>query len=336
MCTKIKLLILAMGFLLIACKSDNGDIQEAIKVYPAQEIVMLSDSTFFGDIADMIHTDNSIYIVDNTPRIFQLDSDFKIKHRLSDTGKGPGEFTGIWKMETANDSIYAYNKSLGKIIVYDSLNNFQREVKVPNTLSFVVDSSSNIYFSTPAQNKLITVINANSNIINAFEDPTVDKESFNIHRNRRFLVILQDKLISIPEAEKVIKVFNLSGELLSETPVAHPLIEKYVDRVSDDFTIQYPEDFKPSLWYDAAGYKDKIYLLANMKRDENREPKYSLSFSYKLDSKGKLTFDHVFKLFPEDEESRLTGFRILPFGDSKLMVYDLHNKSLLVYEDERI
>ena len=123
--------------------------------------------------------------------------------RINKFGKGPGEFTVVRDMSIVNDSLYLYDDSQAKILVYDHNNNFVREVSVPEASGFdmVVNNRSHIFLSTPNRKSPITKFSTVGQKITAFGRNTVSKDSRRYLRNSRFLFIHNDKMIAVGRSE---------------------------------------------------------------------------------------------------------------------------------------
>lgn len=329
-----QILLVIFCFTLASCKKKYPD---AIALEPIQKISVLSDSTFFGDIADMEFSDGYMYLVDNSPQIFQLSKGLELTGRIDQAGKGPGEFTGISKISLIEDSLFVYDRTQTKILVFDSANNFVREF-TPNftTPTIAVNNRSQIYLSTPSKSKIITVLNKRGEEINAFGEQTVGKQDVNVRRNERLLFINDNKLVAVPKSDPFVKVYNLKGDLLSKKKIDHPLLQKRVSNIEDSYKDINNAGWLTILFKDANVHNNKLYLLIHTHVRPDPEPKYAFVLAYNIGEDGDLTLANAFKLFRTNRENRLYGFRLAALSDHRLMVYDLRGKSLLIFEDERI
>lgn len=329
-------IIATFSIFLFACENNlRNNKNDAISLSPIKEISMLADSSFFGVIADMQFSNKTLTLADNTPQIFRVGQNFNLKGRIDKTGKGPGEFTSINKISIANDSLYAFNRTQAKMLVFDGLDNFMREMSIDEFVSdFNVTKNVSFFLSTPYREKLITVLNAEGKEINTFGDQIVERSSVNIARNRRVLLIHEDKLIAIPQTDSWVKVYNLDGKLLNKKIINHPLLENRIEYNKNRYDS--PKDRAGVLFWDGTVFKNKIYLLAVTGLKEEPKPKYTFVLSYTLGRNGELDFNNAFKLFRTNQANRIHGIRLGTIGDHSLVVYDLTGRLLAVYKDERI
>lgn len=328
---KKNLLLTILAGILISCSTNK---KEFIVLKPTTQLTMLSDSSFFGDIWAMGASKEYIYATDNSPQILQLDYDLTLSGRIDDVGKGPGEFTSVASLCIVDDSLFVYNRSEAKILVYDSNNNFIREIGLnnPYSMDFAVDKKSRIYLSTPYRDNPITVLNATGQKINTFGNNSANKKSVNARRNERYLFIRDNKLIAVSRSDPFIKVFSLAGGLLSQTEIDHPLLQNRIDYIKETYETNQYSGSLSILFYDATALQNSIYFLAHTHVRGNPEPNYTFVIAYTLQKNGKLTYENAYKLFRPNPKNRLYGFRLTAFGKRKLMIYDLKGKSLLTYE----
>jgi len=310
-----------------------------IGLQPVKSVSELNDSTFFGDVWAMKFANNRLYLADNSPQVLQLGPDLGLLGRINKTGKGPGEFTSVLDMSIINDSLYLYDRSQAKILVYDLNNNFIREIGLPETSGFnmVVNNRHQIFLSTPNRKDLITKLSPDGQEIMAFGNKTVSKDSRHFRRNSRFLFIHNDQLIAIAKSEPVLETYSLEGQFIRKTKINPPEIEDLIARVKK-------ENEGSSLglshiFFAATIYKDSIYLMEAKRTKENAstyDTKFTYLFKYKLQPDGNVIRDRTFKLFRSDLDQLLYGLQLAVVEDHTLVVYDLMGKNLLVYKDKRL
>lgn len=335
---KIAALILIGIFFLLACKEEPIK-RNTIVLEADQQVSMLGGSTFFDGLTEIVYRNGIIYMADNSPRIFRLDSGLKIVKQIYSIGKGPGEFTSISDIDYDKDSLYVFTRSQGKIIVYDSTSTFIRELSVKDIAGRDMTIKNNkIYLSTPFARRPITIFDIMGNKIKTFGQQTANQESYNVYRNERMLLINHDKLIAVSPSEPVIWIYDLDGKLISKKRIEHPLLKDRIDHIEEFHS-------KPSsngglalafLFEDAVIFEDKLYLLALTTVEEETEHKFAFVLSFDIEENGKLTYLKEYKLFRPNRNNRLFGIDLGFIDKNNLIIYDLRSKNIYSFEDERI
>lgn len=337
-------LFLLFLMLLDAACSNKKQVPTPISLEPVKSLSEPNDSTLIADVWAMEFANNRLYFADNLDQILQFRPDLQLFGRIKKSGKGPGEFTGVLDMSFVNDSLYLYDDSQAKVLIYDHKNNFIREIGLPEASGsdMVVDNHSHVFLSTPNRKYPITKFNADGHKVMAFGRNAVSKDSKYFLRNSRFLFIHNDKLIAISRSEPLLELYSLEGKFIRKVKIAPPEAHDLIARVKkeNEGPGEHPNITSLSnLFVDAAIYKNSIYLMEAKRTNEGTntyDTKFTYLFKYKLESDGDVIFERTFKLFRSDRDKLMYGFRLAAIGDHKLVVYDLMGKNLLVFEDKRL
>jgi hypothetical protein len=340
--SNIFLFLWVLILLSVAC-SDQNPAHEPISLEPVKSVSELNDSTFFGSVGGMKYVNDRFYVADNSPQILQLGSDLNLLGLINKTGQGPGEFTGVMDMSIVNDSLYLYDRSQAKIVVYDKYNHFIREVSLSEALGFnmAVDQHNRIFLSTPNSQNPITMLDANGSKIMSFGYNTVSNESGQYRRNNRFLFLNNNKLIAIAMSEPVLEVYSLDGELINKAELVPIEISEQIARAKRENEAHGEQDvnFFSLIFYDVSLYEDSIYLIEAKRPNEHTntyDTNFTYLFKYKFGPNGDVSHEQTFKLYHSNRDELLYGFRLAAVDDHKIVVYDLMGRSLLVFQNEHL
>lgn len=140
-----------MGLLVLGCASNDKKHSEKIYIETQSSktvnvsdlfdiknktVLKLPDSILVGVINEMIINNKRIYLLDKyqSKSIVCFDFMGNFLFQLKSTGKGPGEFAEIelMQVDSINNSLIVYDRSLGKIITYD-LDELKVEQEITHT-----------------------------------------------------------------------------------------------------------------------------------------------------------------------------------------------------------
>jgi hypothetical protein len=328
-----------LALLVVACHNNQRE-PNPISLQPVKNLSQFNDTTFFTGTSAMLFAGNHVYIADDINKIYQLGLQLNLTGSMGKSGKGPGEFTGVSAMSFINDSLFVYDRTQAKVLVYDDKNHFVREIGVPDASGFsmAVDGHSHIFLSVIDRQHPIVEFNAHGQKINVFGGNTVKPTSRHSLRNLRLLFIDNDKLMAISKSECFIKVYNLYGTLLSRTTIAPPQIWNIIAQVKKEN--EAPHFLGLAMVYnDAVIYKNNLYLLKPPMHKKNTTPwphKFTYVFKYKLKPNGGVTFVRTFKLFRHNQHKLLYGYRLAAVGNHKLLVVDMESGKLLEFKDKNL
>jgi len=293
---------------------------------PVEKVTMFSDSTFFGDLQEIIYQDSMFYLSDNPPKILKLNQNLELTETIHSIGKGPSEFNWISDISYNSDSLYMYDHSQSKFLVYDNNTTFIREFLLEatgNIFSFAV-SNNRIYISTPfAENPITMFDKKNGKIVKTFGVQSADTASFNVYRNGRHLLISNDKLIAVSESDPVVRLFNLSGELLSTTRIKHSLIADRIAHIKETYKKPSPKGgYRLAILFrDAVVHDGKLYLIA-VTQSEDIIENFTFVLIYDIKEDGSnLNPLQALKLYKKDRTDRLYGTELAVAND-KIIVFD--------------
>lgn len=319
------------------------ETDKPISLEPVMSLTEINDTTFFGGVSSMNFSNGRLYIADNRAHLFQLDSNLNLSGVIHRPGEGPGEFRVIMDMSIVGDTLYAYEMQKAKILIYDQNNNFMREISIPDAFEFdfAADPQSRIILSTPAGSAPITMLDGDGNRMISFGNPTVSSNSAQYRRNYRFLFIHENKLIAIGKSEPILEIYTLEGELINSTEIIPPEIHDIIERAKRENEEQgeQPVNFLSLIFMDAAIYGDSIYLLESKRPNETTneyDTNFTYLFKYNIQSNGTVSYERTFKLYHTNPESLLYGAKLAVLENHKMIVYDMMEKSLLVFEDDRL
>ncbi|MCW9712236.1 6-bladed beta-propeller [Aliifodinibius salicampi] len=304
----------------------------------------LNDSTFIANVSSIESIHNqfflSLYLGGGSSQILQLGPDLDLRGIIQRNGKGPGEFTSVTDMSIINDSLYVYNETQAKILVFDHNKKFIRETKISEASAshMAVDERSHFFLSTPSRSDPITKFSAEGQQITTFGRNTIGEDSRHYRRNSRMLFIYNDRLIAIGRSEPVLEVYSLEGTFLSTTRIDPPEIHELIAYVREENEDPDARGFS-LLFFDAAIHNNNIYLLVAKHPNENTkayDTNFTFLFKYKLNTGGGVTHEQTFKLFRSDQDKLMYGSALAVTDDHKIIVNDMMGKSLLMYEDERL
>ena len=77
-----------------------------------------TNNCYFSYINKILRLKNSNYLFLVKDKIVLLDSNFRILKQIKAGGKGPGEYTYLQDIKTYGDSLYAFDLSLNKLLIY--------------------------------------------------------------------------------------------------------------------------------------------------------------------------------------------------------------------------
>jgi|GEM_PF-3839425 len=140
-----------------------SDLYDVIKYLPLQT----DEDCIFGNITKLIVKDHCFWIFDDlTNSIFCFDENGNYKFKISDEGKGPGEYLKINDFIYYNKCIYVLDVGSGKILVYDNLGKFKNEInKRIYSTSFEKIDENFIFYSAFMQNERYKNKNQFQNLI---------------------------------------------------------------------------------------------------------------------------------------------------------------------------
>lgn len=233
---------------------------------PHKSIERLSDSTYFSSVVSNITLyKNNIFLSDCfNSRIICLDSNYNVIRTLGTPGRGPGEFLTPDQFGIINDSLYVYDQSTKKILVFTVDGKYCREFilrKYPKIFSrFAMSKNGEIFVSTPLFEYPITVYDLKGDIKYGVGLKQNDKLSI---RERmaglRHLSLFNDKyiiasVISRPEIE----IYSLKGKIVKKMDLSHIDILK---DLLNHFNWNKESGGIPSVFSDMSIYQNNLYLL---------------------------------------------------------------------------
>jgi len=161
------LIICAASLILFSCTQNNK--QE--KPNKITTISNYSDSSFVSNhITDIrFYKDHFYFLEKNNQRIVRTDTNLVVVSSWGERGDAPFELKSPLSFCIQNDSIYLLDNRSVKVFTLEG--KFVRLVKIPMLIwptKFAIDEESYFYFSTPYNEKNITKIDINGNIISTF------------------------------------------------------------------------------------------------------------------------------------------------------------------------
>lgn len=233
---------------------------------PHKSIERLSDSTYFSSVVSNITLyKNNIFLSDCfNSRIICLDSNYNVIRTLGTPGRGPGEFLTPDQFGIINDSLYVYDQSTKKILVFTVDGKYCREFllrKYPKIFSrFAMSKNGEIFVSTPLFEYPITVYDLKGDIKYGVGLKQNDKLSI---RERmaglRHLSLFNDKyIIAIVTSRPEIEIYNLKGRIVKKMDLSHIGILK---DLLNHFNWNKESGGIPSVFSDMSIYQNNLYLL---------------------------------------------------------------------------
>ena len=233
---------------------------------PHKSIERLSDSTYFSSVVSNITLyKNNIFLSDCfNSRIICLDSNYNVIRTLGTPGRGPGEFLTPDQFGIINDSLYVYDQSTKKILVFTVDGKYCREFilrKYPKIFSrFAMSKNGEIFVSTPLFEYPITVYDLKGDIKYGVGLKQNDKLSI---RERmaglRHLSLFNDKyIIAIVTSRPEIEIYNLKGRIVKKMDLSHIDILK---DLLNHFNWNKESGGIPSVFSDMSIYQNNLYLL---------------------------------------------------------------------------
>jgi len=222
-------LILLLSIFFNCKDSDNTYEVE----YPLIEDLQLDFNNKAGENYFLIAADDikvtlskNILLLDSEQhKVFIFSPDLKLKNVFGEFGQGPGEFLNPTRIQTdLNGSIYVLDIGNNRIEKFDStgayLNSVRRNSKDHIGLdlaSFDISSAGDIYISS-INEKLVSVLNQNGDIVDEFGDRLYKKDRLNINLNRTIIKIdSKDNIYVTFIEEPIVRKYDNTWNLIWET-----------------------------------------------------------------------------------------------------------------------
>ncbi|PIF06705.1 MAG: hypothetical protein CSA36_00485 [Draconibacterium sp.] len=228
-------------------------------------INQLSDSSFFFDIRSVFFYKNKFFISDyNRDNILILNRKLKLEKTLGNKGKGPGELLGASHLFIYQDHIFIINDGKKTIEVF-GFNDYLRTINIPQSISL----SSDIRFCLQEGKVLLTNFHLTSSIcaLSLGSDSILwfgNLKKFETQKetrikNKRHLHVMGDRIISIPDCQSKIEIYNMSGEILLDyefqnIDLVNQLL-KFTEKQKQDINSYY------QLFPDSYIFENKLFIL---------------------------------------------------------------------------
>ena len=246
---------------LISCSKDLPNRN----LTPIKSIERLSDSTYLSDVvSNMVYYNNTLFFSDcSNSRIVNLDSNYRVIRIYGSPGRGPGEFLTPDQFAIVKDSLYVFDHSTKKILIFDMIGKFSREFNLnryPEVYSrLAISKFGKIYVSTPLLDYPITVFDRNGNILYGIGSKCNNKLAFykKMASISHLLIYKDSFLLSVRASSAEIDVYDLEGLYIKKIDLSNLDIVKDLLKFFNETKRQ---DGIPSIFTDVSLYDDKLFL----------------------------------------------------------------------------
>jgi len=207
-------------------------------------ISQIGDSSYLSKtIGGFLSINNIIYASDVfNSRCIMFDTLFQVRSIFGKAGRGPGEFITPSQIASFKDSIYVYDSSQNKYLVFIQTGNFVREFYIKDsrpTNKFIITPNGQIVLSNPFAAKPLSVYDLNGN--KKFEFGRIiekwKSKNANISNYRELELVNDSLIIAILRYQPIIEVYDLNGKLLIEKDISEQ--QQIKDRINSiDFNKQ--------------------------------------------------------------------------------------------------
>lgn len=185
-----------------------------------------SKDVIFGEITQIEYCDGRYNIFDGIGKsIFIFDSKGKFLSKISNVGKGPGEYISIRGFSIDESQVYIHDDRRQRIFVYDSLGNYLYEDKttliftdfffINKELAYLYlrtfDNSDRLITDSPNQYRL--VFRKNGNIINKLLPFNYDEKLRQYTEIRTHFSCFNDTISFIDGIDNFVYRINKEGEI---------------------------------------------------------------------------------------------------------------------------
>lgn len=236
-----------------------------------------SDSSFVDSKISSITEDNGKFFIceQTSKRIVVLDDKMIFKYSIGKGGEGPGEFKYPVSCAVKNDSLYVLDAGKSKMIIYRVDGRFIREYNVtqapPRGYNFGIIDNGTIAISLLNKDNPLHLL-SNGKIVYSFGQYMDNKSEIGKIRNgQRHVGIINDYIVSLPEAETFVELFDNKGNCVSKFDLSK--IEQ-VKNVIRYYKNRIAEEKDPAAVYvyfmGISVYKNFVYLLLNNLTDKKK------------------------------------------------------------------
>src|SRR6218665_101871 len=269
--------VLLVFILLAACDSKNKI--KFSKVHLKKQVSVLSDSSFFGNVRDVIFSKGYLLITDYSQnRLLLCDTAFNAAVNYGGTGDAPSEFIGVARSYIKNDMVFALDERHGTLSLFSLGGKFVKRITYPQKMvtlitRFTVDDSLKIYVAAPERDSSMVKLDTSGQIVRQFGSIFPGK-NFREKRARSFKHILCSKdnqLICVSLSEPYIELYSTSGKKLREFNLSDsPYLKKRL-AFAEEQCRQDPKKREGtySLFSDAYLVNEHLYLLYVDQNEQN-------------------------------------------------------------------
>jgi len=282
--------LLLIFLLLLAC--DSKDKIKFSKVRLKKQVSVLSDSSFFGDVRDVLLHNGYLLITNfSQNRLLLCDTAFNTAVNYGGAGDGPGEFRGVIKSYIKSDMVFAFDEYHGTLSLFSLGGKFVKKITYPQRIfaftRFTVDDSLKIYVAGPEKDSSMLKLDTSGQIVRQFGSVFPSK-NFREKRARSYKHILCSKdnqLICVSLSEPYIEFYSKNGKKLREFNLSDsPYLKKRL-AFAEQQCRQDPKKREStySLFSDAYLANDHLYLLY-IDQDEKNQPDVDKVLVYTVES----------------------------------------------------
>ncbi len=292
-------------------------------------INQLSDSSFFSDIRSLCFYKNNFFVSEyNRDNIFILNSNLQLEKIIGNKGKGPGELLGASHLFLYKDSIFVINDSKRTIEVF-GFKKHLRTINIPQGLSLNSDirfclQTGKILLTNFHSTNSISALSLSSDSIHWFGSLKKFKTQKETRiKNKRHLHTMGDRIISIPDCQSKIEIYNMRGEILLDYEFRNiDLVNKlllFTEKQGNEINSYY------QLFPDSYVYGNKIFILT-----------LSVGKNDKLQCNKIIQFEEIDnRILPKKIFQLGNGwFSSICVTDEKILAYNQTASELILYDYE--
>jgi len=285
---------------------------------------LLSDSSFFGNVRDVLFNNGHLLITDHSQnRLLLCDSSFNTAVNYGASGDGPGEFQGVMRSYIKHNMVFTFDRGNGALSVFSLDGKFVKRVTYPDGIfafnRFTADDSLKIYIASPERDSSMVKLDTSGQIVRQFGSvfPSKNRREKMARSERHVLLSKDNQLICVSNSEPHIEFYSTNGKRLREFNLSDsPYLKKrlaFVERQCE----QDPKNREGtySLFEDAYLLNEHLYLLY-VDQDDKDHPVSDKVLIYAVESDN-LQFYKALDL--NDRRERMWYYVLAVTSDEKMI-----------------